>query len=521
MLERSCGIITSLVKVSDDSKAKVSSRARPAEDPKAKEAEKGFRKEGEQKGAEGWQAKRVSGSVPKGAVPFERADAAIGGGKVELKDGRPRVTARQQFDQMVAGEEPAIPMDDLRAMQSAALTTIDRLFTNNFGSDTELKNQVQDHLRDFAGAAKGPEFEEPLFKGYDELHQQLAALKFVIQTFRGEDPRDNALRAAAIDKIGAMGRPQDIQSLMPAVRKGTPSDLAHGLVAIRAITARGGSPQRRGPLRDDPVIGPLLSRPSLNDAERNQVLEAVLTRGELDTSRTERHGNVFNVNEVYFLTFKETLPGPNGTRIPIRGVYKPERMYEAKRQPFFSREVTAYEFDKRFAKTGLVPTTVEAILSTDGTQPAELGSLQWMVPNTEPLGRTKVDLDPKFDELRKTPGYQQQEAQIRTLAYVLDDPDKFTNNVLKEPNYQNVLVEKGSGRLWMIDNSFSQGAAAGEMDPQAILPGGADPKVARALQQVPAREVVDAMGGYIDAKDAGKIADRAAHTKDLERKGGG
>ncbi|MBL8955949.1 MAG: hypothetical protein JNK82_34560 [Myxococcaceae bacterium] len=412
--------------------------------------------------------------------------------------------------ELLAGNEPQLSSTDLRRLQAAALHVADRLFTNEFNTDGELKGQLRAKKGSYGDVAPSEQLERALFTGNTDA-RQADALAVILRTFQSSS--DSALRSVALVKLGELGRPRDADVALLVARRGDASDLYQGMQAAQRIANRHQSPLGRnflaraeGPLSKDPVIGPLLARTTpLSDAERTQVLEAVLSRGDVDLSKTKKHsGN--NRNEVYFLTFKETLPGPNGTREPIRAVWKPENTWVGKDRAYWAREVAAFEFDKAFTQTGLVPVTVESVLAIDSSG-HKVGSLQWLVADAKPLGKSVLEYDPKFDGLRKTDGYKRQEAKLRTLLYIFNDPDKLANNVHRTPNLQNVMVDKND-RLWMIDNAYSMGAPDGEVD-RSILPKTPDPELAQKLGPVDAADVAATMGRYVQKRDAQDVAKRA------------
>jgi hypothetical protein len=428
---------------------------------------------------------------------------------------------RGLFDALVAGKRPKISPDDLKGLQCMALGVTDRLFENAFGTDTELKQRVRAKKVHYEAHERGPVFESELLSGKSVEQRQTDCLAFLCRTFQGMDDSDTRLRASVIGKLGEIGGAEHLDTVLLAARRGNASDLYHGLEAAKQIANRvGTAPGARfgasdpRPLSQDPVIGPLLARTNpLSEAERNQVLEAVLARGEIDFSRTKQHKGT-NLNEVYFLTFKETLPGNEGERIPIRAVWKPERTWHGKDRAFFAREVAAYQFDKQFAQTGMVPPTAEAVIALDGKN-HQVGSLQWMIPDARTLGLNVLEFDPQFDQFRTTPEYKAQEAQLRTLLYILNDPDKFGNNVIPTPNLQNIMVDP-SNRLWMIDNAYSMGAPGAEMD-RSILPKRPDPALNQKLDDVGPAEVADAMGQYVNWNDAAAVAQRTDKVTEKEQ----
>ena len=420
---------------------------------------------------------------------------------------------RSGLELMLAGAEPKLDPSDLRALQSAALNTVQRLFTNEFGDDAPLKDAVGRAQASLQGDQLDGATERQIFAGRSIIDKQLDALTFVLRTFRGNGDADTNLRRVAMWKLGQVGRQRDLAAILPYVRKGNSSDLYHGLAAIKGITSRAGSPEKRGRLSRDPVIGPLLQKDRLTQAEQTQVIEAVLQHGSVK-SVDKLHGGS-NFNDVFFVTFAEKIPGADGKKINVRGVFKPERTWADKDRAFFSREVSAYEFDRSFAKSGLIPPTVEAMIPLGEGKTAEIGSLQYMIPNSKPLGyRHRVDgherwtVLPEFEATTKTPEFAAQMSRCRVLLYVLADPDKLESNVKPLPNLANFMVDD-QHKLWMIDNAYSQGAAP--RPTRQILPDTHDGEVLEHLRESLAdggQQIRGAMGTYIEDADAAAVAKR-------------
>jgi hypothetical protein len=358
----------------------------------------------------------------------------------------------------------------------------------------------------------------------DVLTRQCDALCFILATFRGTDEDDTKLRRVCLQKLALLGRTADLESVLPLVRKSpTSSDLYHGLETVRSIARRHGVPARGG-LPRDPIIRPLLAKRGLTPEERRTVAEAVLTSGTVASVKRHVGGNM---NEVYFITFHEKVQNRHGHEVPVRAVFKPERSYLHKAKCFYAREVAAYAFDRDFAKTGMVPPTVEAILDV-GNGPA-VGSLQWMVPNASPLGadlsrmsvdearRHADDLNPTHAGFVHTEEYKKQDRILRTLLFVLSDPDKLANNVHRKANLQNIMVD-ANRKLWMIDNAYSMGAPPVEVD-TGILPKRADGEVLEALRGADHESVQGELGEFIGKRDAARVAARVATAvAELERK---
>ncbi len=409
---------------------------------------------------------------------------------------------RRLFNALLAGEEPAAAAADLQALQRLALDTIQATFTNAFGTDGELKHQVGLKQADFArlGVAAAP---PAVFGRRQPRDQQLDSLVFLLRTFRDPGEADTALRRTIFAKLAELGRQQDLAAILPYARHGTPSDLHHALNCLQAIANREGSPQPRGTLKDDPELGPLLARERLTADEERRVIEAVLQRGTI--AGVKRHRGT-NRNDVYFVTFAEGLPDGRGGRRPIRGVFKPERVYFGKDRAFFTREVAAYEFDKQFAKTGLVPPTVEGL--ADVGHGLELGSIQFMVPDSRPLGSSVLDYDRHFDAFRRTERFKEQERKLRTLLYIFSDPDKLPNNVIGTPNLQNILIDERE-RLWMIDNAYAMGAPPQEVS-SAILPPPKSVTLSEELAAATGLRTRALMQVFISHQDAKRVAERTA-----------
>ena len=451
-------------------------------------------------------------SLPPGARP--------GRGALEVRfDNALKATDaarwRPQLEAILDGASASqLPLGDVIAVQAMALSVVQRTFTNQFGDDGALKKAVGDKLAHYRSGAPGRATEDAVFVG-DEGQRQRNALCVLLHTFRGEDAGDAGLRAVVLEKLAKMGRPRDLAFVLPLVRKATTAgDLWAGLECIKALTKRCGSPQRRGGLDKDPVVGPLLQKPGLTDDERRVALEGILKHGTIASFKKHVGGNM---NEVYFVTFKETLLDRHGNAVAVRGVFKPERTWPGKDRSFYSREVAAYEFDRRFTKTGMVPPTVEGILDLDGNG-CGVGSMQFMIPRARPLGAdlSKMsvdearqhagDLDPHFKSFVKTPAYLAQEARLRTLLFVFGDPDKLANNLHPKSNLQNIMVDQ-TEKIWMIDNAYAMGAPPGELD-RGILPGRADGDFVDALRETPKSAAQATLEQFIKPGDAARVAGR-------------
>lgn len=385
--------------------------------------------------------------------------------------------ARLKFlvDEVKAGRFGGMTSAQLREVQAHALDTVQKTFKNQFGDDGRLLEAVADKKRWYEDALKT--VDDSALAGRPVAVQQLDALQVLLKTFQGTDAGDVALRGAVLDKLGKMGRASDIDAILPLVRRApTPTDLYNGLESIKGILAREGSPQLRGARHLGDDVTKLLAKSALTDAERTRVIESVLQHGEVASVKRHVGGNM---NEVYFVTFKETLPGAGGERIPIRAVFKPENTYVGKDKAYFGREVSAYEFDRDFAKTGRVPPTVEGIFaraqSPGDVKPFGAGSLQYMIPNAEALGTDAIHLNPKFKPFLESAEGKRQMGEIKTLLYTLNDPDKLPNpGGFKTPNYGNIMAQAdpanpGRYKLFMIDNGGGQGALGKQLTTD-ILP---------------------------------------------------
>ncbi|MEQ8276531.1 MAG: hypothetical protein RMA76_19845 [Deltaproteobacteria bacterium] len=429
---------------------------------------------------------------------------------------------RQVFDDIVLGAPSDISEADLRGLQALALDTIHRTFDDKYGNDTFLREQVGKKLDSFADARFDEAFARSILAGRKLSDKQCDALAFVLRTFLDSSDSDSLLRRAAIMKLGEIGRRRDVGAILPHVRKGDSSDLHHGLGAIRSITKRRGSPQTRKRLRDHPVVGPLLKKGELTTDEHQLLVEMVLKHGTIDRVDEMKGGAHFN--PVFFVTFKETEPAPGGKRRPIRGVFKPETTWPGKDRSYFAREVSAYEFDRTFARTGLVPPTVEGLLPLGRGPSCELGSLQYMIPDAEPLGYRireqgveKWKYQPAFEHLKKDPAFLRQMNRARTILYVLGDPDKLPSNVKPLPNLANFMVS-GGNRLWLIDNAYSQGAAP--KPHREILPRRHDGTVLREFETSLAHGrsgIEEALSTFIESTDASEVSRRTDVARQLLR----
>ncbi len=436
----------------------------------------------------------VSTDAPSGASPLDLRAAP---------EVRPPGELKPLFEALLAGTPVEVTPKEVRTLQAMALDTAQRLFDDRYGTDKELKQALGERQAHYKDVSRSQRFAAGVLGDRSVGEQQLACLGFLLRTFMRLTPEDSALRRAVIGKLAEMGRAADVWAILPHVRHGDASDLFHGLAAIRAITKQHGVPVRRGGLEHDPVIGPILKKDVLTAPERQKVIEAVLLRGNV--VKWKRHKGE-NRNEVHFVTFAETLPGKDGKREPIEGVFKPERTWFGKDRAFFSREVAAYEFDKRLSGTGLVPPTVEVLLERPGEPGAEVGSMQYKIPRARTLGKNAHEIDPAFEQLVKGARYKRQEKRLRTLLFLLSDPDKLPNDVHKTPNYMNLVLDDDE-RLWMIDNSFNLGVPPREMGP-GILPRQPDADLIERMVQVREDEVLEELKRHIAKHDARAAAKR-------------
>lgn len=470
--------------------------------------------------------KRSVPFAPLGVYAEERA-RVVHESRATVRPGLDEDTPREGvlarvFDDIVAGAPSDVSEADLRGMQAMALDVIQRTFDNRFGNDAFLLEQVGRKLESFESDRFDPTIARGILAGRKLADKQCDALAFVLRTFTGQSTSESLLRRAVIMKLGEVGRRRDVGALLPHVRKGDSSDLYHGLGAIRAITERKGSPQIRKRLDRHPVVGPLLTKETLTPDEHNLLVEMVLKHGTIDRI-DELHGGA-HFNPVFFITFKETEPGPDGKRRPIRGVFKPETTWDGKDRAYFSREVSAYEFDRSFARTDLVPPTVEGLLPLGRGSKCELGSLQYMIPNARALGyRIREDgvekwkYHDEFRHLEKDPDFLRQMARARTILYVLGDPDKLPSNVKPLPNLANFMVSDGK-RLWLIDNAYSQGAAP--KPHRDILPERHDGTVLEAFERSLSHGrsgIEEALSTFIEDHDASEVSRRTDVARQLLR----
>ena len=385
----------------------------------------------------------------------------------EIHLGAPEVSRTATItDQIRSGGAPksATPQE-LVAAQSHALHTVQSLFHDRNGGDGALLHAVDSKV----GAFPIVLHPDATLSARPVTRQQVDALQVVLHTFKGTEGGDVGLRAAAFDKLGAMGKAEDVSAMMPLLRKPLHSeDLRAGLQAAHSILARGESPVPRGDQHLSTEVKALLKKPQLTPEERITVVKEVLAHGEIVSVQK----NVSpTMNAVYFLKFKETVPGPDGKLVPIEGVWKAETTFNGKQKPNFSREVAAFEFTHRFTKSDIVPVTVEGMLSPSQlpgeNKPFGVGSIQYKVPGGESMGRGYPDagqLKPKFEAYVATPEGKRQMDEIRAHLFIMNDPEKLPSpGGYDGANYGNILAvpdaaRPGGFKLLMIDNGTALGA---------------------------------------------------------------
>jgi hypothetical protein len=460
----------------------------------------------------GGTGKSASTTAPSSTRPQATGASSTGSDK-RGEAARKTDSAQALHDKASAGRLPRdVAQPQLMQLQARALDRVRRLFNNGFGDDGPLLDAVNSKLPAYGDALKNAD--KSVGADRPVPQQQRDALRVLLHTFRGKDGGDTALRKAVLDKLGAMGDRADTSVLLSHVQKApTSTDLHHGLAAIKSILARQGSPQPRGAQHLPGDVKQLLDKKSLTRSEQDRVVEAVLRHGDID--KVKQHVGA-NRNEVYFVTFKQTVPGPNGERVPIKGVFKPENTYVGKEKAFFSREVSAYEFDRDFAKTGRVPVTVTALLSRDqtpggGPRPLGAGSMQHMVPNAKPLGLSAVKLDPQFKKFLDSPEGRKQLAEIKTLLFVLNDPDKLPDpGGFPSPNWGNVMAQSQPGggyRLMMIDNGGGQ-QALGKAVTKQIIPDKIPDGLAQNLGSAKPEQVAQKLAPLVGDDAASDVAGR-------------
>jgi hypothetical protein len=419
-------------------------------------------------------------------------------------------------DTVKAGALPKdMSHDELLSVQAHALHTVQATFADAHGGDAALLKAVGNKIPSYAASGK-----DTVLTKRPVVRQQTDALKVLIHTFKGTDEGDVALRAAAFEKLGAMGTKEDALSILPLVRKPPHSaDLYGGLEASRAILARDGSPIPRGDAHVSSEAKQLLTKPQLTDAERTTVIKEVLSHGEI-VGVTKNMSPTMNA--VYFLKFKETVPGPDGKRIPIEAVWKAEGTFQGKEKANFVREVAAFEFENRFAKTDIVPVTVEGVLSPDqlpgDAKPFGIGSLQYKVPGGESIGQGYPNsklLKPKYEAFLHTPEGQKQIDEIRAHLYVMNDPEKLPNSGgYNVANFGNILAvpdssKPGGIKLLLIDNGTALGAQSqfGTAIRKDMLPNHPT-QTSSQLSHASSNDIKNLLAPLIGDGDAADVANR-------------
>ena len=453
-------------------------------------------------------------SAPSSAPPPDTRRASFTGCGVRsplamrAERGSPQAQRmRRAIEALVRGESPTLGWDDVLPLQAMALTTTSQEFRDRYGLDSDLLVAVegkQPHFRTHDDQAL-----RAIVFGGDTHTRQRDALVVLLRTFANRDASDDELRRAVLQKLGDIGTRFDVRAVLPVVRIGSASDLAQGLSAVWAITARHGSSQERGDIAVDTLIAPILDDPNRSDDEARAAIEEVLRRGLLKSTRRFQGSNL---TEVHFITFHETIVGKDGRRRPVRGVWKPERATDATAR-YFTREIACAELDKKHLRSGRVPPTVEGVLSLYGEAGCRVGSLQFLVEDAVPLGVDVTTFDPRFDALRETEAYKVQEAQVRALTYIFSDPDKLGNNIIHTHNLQNLLVDR-SEKLWMIDNAYTLGAPWGELDEEQ-LPEKLDEALTSRLRDLSPERAASIAKRWIQLEHVGRLQQRLARAQAL------
>ncbi|WP_413578393.1 hypothetical protein ACLVWU_07620 [Bdellovibrio sp. HCB290] len=145
----------------------------------------------------------------------------------------------------------------------------------------------------------------------------------------------------------------------------------------------------------------------------------------------------------------------------------------------FNREVTAVTLVEKYLRNQQsremnlsplsVPDTVEVSLVHDGIAYG-VGSLQTFVEGYQ--GVTKFKSQDSYSWIRISEGaeWRAMEARVRTLDYILGNPDRFENPGYKIPHYEaanleNLMIPKNTTRVSgikaiLIDNAFGRPGAA-------------------------------------------------------------
>lgn len=173
-------------------------------------------------------------------------------------------------------DEPEL--DDRMTLQAIALETALLLFDDHYGTDGRLRSALTKKWVFFQ-----PHFSERLADvvnaGRDRVARQLDAVLVLLHTFTSPD--DDGLRAPLLEKLGAMGRPQDLGAILRHAFDGTDSDREWSLAALRALLKRAPAPAT--PRRRPRLRGPLL--PELDVDAIVSRLEGELDDGERDGLR--------------------------------------------------------------------------------------------------------------------------------------------------------------------------------------------------------------------------------------------
>lgn len=475
--------------------------------------------------------------APRGEYGAPRNERVRSSGSSALSQLRTRQSGELEIDRLrglfgsiLAGRAYAID-EDVYTLQAIALEMIDRTFGHSHDSN-RLRERVREKRPAFAGKERDALFEHALFKGRSEHERGRDLLCFLLRTFQGGE-HDAPLREAVYAKLGKMGTPEDLDAILPHVRRATTGrDLFYGLAAIREMTGRLGAPSERGNLHMDPTIGPLLARTDLSASERQTVIEEVLRRGKIEKVSRFESGE-YHGSEVFVVEFAEKFADENR---PIRAAFKPEQLRFDHTEAMFSREVLAYELDRRFFKTGLINPTVEAFLQVHD-HAFELGSLSYWEPRAKPYarrppGRGHEALVPPNDPLPEhrhlggEPWFLARLAQLRTLIYILNNDDLIANNVNPRDNLANILVVVDKHGAWdarAIDWAASAGGNRNsrvyeDLD-TAILPKKPDAALQAAIAKTPKDAVVLLAREFVKDGDAEKLAGRMVGAfNELERR---
>jgi hypothetical protein len=449
----------------------------------------------------------------------------------------PAVAARL-LAAFLAGDHPITRPAELLAIQALALDTVLRLFRTP-GDDDALLGAVREKLGWFSKHLPNTAGARALFG--EGPAAQCDALNLILRTFHGEDAGDQRLRMAAYDKLGKLGRPADVPALLLHVRKATtPADLYHAQAAATAVAARSGPPVARTNLSFDAELGPLFVGPlrpverhteKLSAAERTRAIEEVLRRGRVASMQLLKTGQ-YHAQDVWVVEFEERLPGEG----PIKAAFKPEPTWPGKTECWYAREVMAYAFDQRFAQTGRINPTVETMLPvpsspTDTVGTWSVGSLSFWEPYAEPYGRRPPDhaedgltppdqIPTHLAHVAKEPWFQRELAEIKTLAWILNNADLLKNQVVPRDNLANLLIvgppNERSTRV--IDWASAAGGdrnSGCHRDPieDGFLPSEPDPRIVAGLGPNTRQAVEDVIAEFVKSDDAAFVADRAERAR--------